>query len=947
MLKEDTATLNELISILKYNDKNIGFRVMYSDSKGKLYADMGMDYVGNEALRKRLDSLFNSGQLPITTVIHQNNEYVSSAELRGEIKVTEITNEKDAYYVVLNALNKRDDLVEQDYELVGTDKTKSTFAVRCNNVTSKGIEMLSVYDFVKALKLGMKVTGVELSADDSINITRSDLFVYDPDADSDDKTEYVGDEETYEDWADDLEDVDDYDEYSSETTDEEIDDLAEDYEDEDDEEPDDYDKFCEEDVDDYDSYADEETSIVDKLYEFLTEDQIKMLRKYYMWYSRRLFDNAHKDASFGLKNKKYIQYKKQQLDSLKGTNGIWKYAGFIDCGYDYDVNGRRVFREFCTLGHGLRYMHVAWNAAEADIDIAFFGDNYDGNYDNIQKALESDNSIEFGIKCIGDFFEVDSECLKQLQAAQRESLKDMCIMYDFYKNGIEKYVDDFELADRIVGAFKLNDAKAILMGTKPVLNPALSTFYAQFRQLGMIPPKSLIQEIRTTLVGWDKSKFYGGVQKLNPVFFDNIKLIYNKSYDCVFDRVGENVIRGSFAVGSYSYMGMLDWLSAYFIYLFGYRLCGSYMYDGERFTDEGGKSEKARRVFNIIEYVVSRKPFEKTFKRDMFTKEVMDYILNLARVIISWKDKYNDNGRRISESSFVDSYIVSYKGDDKYIAEKVPKDHYENSFRNQTEVLEKFKIKTGIDLEEDFHSIKDIVRDFSVTVYTPFNKNSFGGETFSTPQEFILLIEKLLNQFVVDAKSYSDFNYECACERAQQKTEEAEERTRMREKERLEQELTRQAEERKHEEERLAEEKLKEDEERKANLTDTEIVDFLKSKDLTKGNYNTFQLQVFETVKTKGVTPSYKQMYYLKQLYKAVTGEQVVVTPTSDRVQLVDREDLKKAITQLSENNWVADGLDDKTIEICKSILKYGNISQRQMQYAEKCLQYYKEHGAM
>ena len=257
---------------------------------------------------------------------------------------------------------------------------------------------------------------------------------------------------------------DGYDDSDSSDSDEEseYDDFDDEYSDYDDEDDDEEDDSAFDDIAYEDWYEDEdedsmlEESVVNKLYSILTAEQLAALRKYYLWYSRRLFAEATHDTTFGMTNKKRIQAKKQVLDGLKNknANAVWKYAGFIDMGRKGDG--------FCELGHPLRYMHIAWDTSVEDIDTAFFGENYEGKFD---EAIESENSIVFGIKCIADFFEVDKELILQLQSAQRESLKDMAIMYDFYEKGIaDEVMKQFTVLDEFMNLYKRSWMKAQMMG---------------------------------------------------------------------------------------------------------------------------------------------------------------------------------------------------------------------------------------------------------------------------------------------------------------------------------------------------------------------------------------------------------------------------------------------------------------------------------------------------
>ncbi len=351
----------------------------------------------------------------------------------------------------------------------------------------------------------------------------------------------------------------------------------------------------------YDVYADEdewedddivvrEESTVSKLYKLLNDEQVKLLKRYYLWYSQDLFINARKDTSLGYKDKNRLAIKQSQLNSLRNSGGQWYYAGFVDTGYDGGG--------YCTLGHKLRYMHVAWDVTVSDLEETFFGERYDKDIENL---LDEESCIIFGIKCISDFFEVDSDCTQALQRAQRDSLKDMELMYSQYKDGVaDEVVGSFGLMDTIVGIVEKRDKRGKLFGGKnfvPVFGKdGLVEFYKQFRQLNMPVPKSLIQEMRDNLVGWSSHKFAGCIRyprynkftiTLERVFGNDFKAIekylddWNSSYD-YYNKCQSNPVNDLLCV------------------IFQYECCGYYKYNADTNKDEGGCSKTAKYYLNSL-----------------------------------------------------------------------------------------------------------------------------------------------------------------------------------------------------------------------------------------------------------------------------------------------------------------------------------------------------------
>lgn len=226
--------------------------------------------------------------------------------------------------------------------------------------TSTGeIEALTGKYIEIALNYGLEIDGASLNENGSVVFSDSiQDFVIEDDEEEYDEEDY--EEEEYEEEEEDYEydidaDCEDEEEYEEEEDEEE-------YEIED---------------DDYDYEEDEYTkeSSVGKLYSYLSEEQIKILKRYYLWFSQRIFSTAQKDPTLGMKDMRRLQAKQKDLASLRNLGGMWHYAGFIDTGYDGGG--------YCTLGHKLRYMHLAWDVSISDIESAFFGDEYTAEFEDV------------------------------------------------------------------------------------------------------------------------------------------------------------------------------------------------------------------------------------------------------------------------------------------------------------------------------------------------------------------------------------------------------------------------------------------------------------------------------------------------------------------------------------------------------------------------------------
>lgn len=379
-----------------------------------------------------------------------------------------------------------------------------------------------------------------------------------------------------------------------------------------------------------DEFEDEDASVVEKLYNHLTDSQVKLLKRYYLWYSRRIFSDAQKDPTLGMKDMRRLQAKKASLNVLRDSGGLWEYAGFIDTGYDGGGE--------CTMGHTLRYMHLAWDVSKADLDEAFFGERYTND---IEEALHSSNCIVFGIKCVSDFFEVDKDCIQSLQRAQRESLKDMQEIFELYEAGeVENNVNSFALMDELIKKIVTADARAVMLGDGVTILPkGLHDFYQQFRQEQMPVPRSLIYEIRNQIMGFEAGNYYGTIKIPTPKFRWVLQQLYGKKFTSV-----EQFLNYGRQAATENY------ISAFLHILVGYEVCGYYKYDGAKNTYEGGKSKSVRYLFAELNRRGGSlfSDSEYTFN---FFENLLGYYANFQKLLKKWEavsDRDDTIDRRIS-----------------------------------------------------------------------------------------------------------------------------------------------------------------------------------------------------------------------------------------------------------------------------------------------------------
>lgn len=489
------------------------------------------------------------------------------------------------------------------------------------------VEAVNVDDVKALLYFGVQLQGLTYDEYGKIKeeIPIRELTYEDITEEDEEEEEYEEDGE----WEEEEEYEEEYGEFDEEYGDDEIEYDDEEYEEEDEweeeEEYEDEDEY----YDDEDFYADDddlsygnEKSTVQKLYDFLDKEQEKLLKRYYLWYSQRLFVEASKDPNLGMKDKNRIKAKKEILDKLRNEGGMWHYAGFIDMGYEGG---------YCTLGHPLRYMHIAWDVTKADLESSFFGDNFDLD---VEEKLDSTDCIIFGIKCISDFFEVDSECTASLQRAQRESIKDMGIMYEQYQSGQANEVNSsFALMDELMHKIKIADAKGAMFSSdyKPILKDGYIKFYEQFRSAFMPVPKSLVQEIRDSIVGWTSHKFYKSIGYPKERFTQNMMSLYPR-----LRPMGDSF---KFTNHVYYYTPSIEeMIFRYFTILYTYKMCGVFEYDADKNKDEGGSSENTRTELHGL---------HSSQKRNFFSDA--EYSQDYANKVAQFATDYVDATKKFAE----------------------------------------------------------------------------------------------------------------------------------------------------------------------------------------------------------------------------------------------------------------------------------------------------------
>lgn len=716
------------------------------------------------------------------------------------------------------------------------------------------------------------------------------------------------------------EEYDDYDDYNDYDADEETEEDEDSYE-EDEDSYEDY-EFYEDDIEDA------EGSIVSKLYDLLTEEQRKVLKRYYLWYSQRIFTDAQKDPTLGFKSKARMISKKKQLDSLKG-NGDWRYAGWLDTGgtqYGYT----------CTLGHPLRYLHLAWDITIGDIEECFFGEEYNVDY---EKIIQSNHCIVFGSKCIGDFFEVDKECVAALRRTQTDSLKDMALLYDIYSSeDVESVNKSFELLDSIMAKLTLKDTKgrALKKDYISLLPSGMELLYKQFRELNMIPPKSLVQEIRSTMVGWtDGSRYFLNrwtghlrypTQKLNDV----LSVLVSKQYKDTIALLDYKSVQLGYC------SSIEEIASAFITVLFEYELCGYYKYNADTQKDEGGKSKPVREAFaRLYNESLTGVVTDMTYSISTIEK-LLWFCVNLSSFKNTWR-----------HSVYTFDYPIT--GSDSETMQASILDEHDSTVQ---EISDTFKAETGVDLESEVTILKT-----GYMFFVQVSKNSSNyvrkkyADFFKTNEALEFSIEDIYNKLSSTFESFKNHYQTFSTTWIEAyKTKKFDEVKQKKEAERLE----------KEEQERLAKEeeakRIAEKQKAKESVsnidTPKKVVEYLLNSDLS-GLSKDWDLpkNILETVKKSGKEPSDRQFYHIRRLYKQVTGvDYDGVGFIKEKTKLSDKPELEKAVDYILANQDLAEkcikelpsnhtATTSKFLGVLTSIKRWGTMSENQLPYAQAALE--------
>lgn len=421
-------------------------------------------------------------------------------------------------------------------------------------------------------------------------------------------------EEEYEDIDNSEDEYADYDE---------IDDTYEEDEEvyEDEEEFDEFEETYEEDDEDF-----FEQTEIDKLYGLLAPEQIQLLQEFSLWNSQRLFNKATDQTKLNV-TRQISMRKAKELDQIRGDDS-WVYAGWY-----------KVHRGFqtCSLGHHLTNVHLAWRLDEdADISESFWGQSYNNH---IEDLIKSGRCIRFGSTCVGDFFDIDKSIMAQILKAQRDTERDLKMMYEIYSAGTQdEAMKSYSILDSILPNLKMNDAKALILKrpySVPYMEPGVIAFYEKFKTANMLMPKMLVQLIRDNIMRWTSHCFTHQYSEkdVNTILHMNgpkevakmLTDIWGTKYADIAARVSKTQYFASVSRSTRDYSNALPYMLNH---MFMYETCGIYKFDADKQKDEGGTSRATKEALEKLKYVMTK------FNQGRTTIETLDLIEAYLKVYL-------------------------------------------------------------------------------------------------------------------------------------------------------------------------------------------------------------------------------------------------------------------------------------------------------------------------
>lgn len=342
---------------------------------------------------------------------------------------------------------------------------------------------------------------------------------------------------------------------------------------------------------------------------------------------------------------------------------------------------------YCTFNDPVRLMHIAWDISASDMERNFYGQIVD---DGIEKLINSNNCIKFGLGCVAEFFDISktSEAFIALKNVQNVCIKDMAQLEEEYKKGDtnRQYINNsFTFLDSIVDKLLLVASREALIKGDTTLPHKLFTLYKKMRAEDMIIPKSFIQFIRDLLLDWDNHKFVDGQSKgaLGRIGSLYGSMRTTKQQAQVRERaelmlngvVGNRKddlykwILGDGVGDSYRLTEFKKFINSYVTAMFVYKICGYYAYNALTQTDEGGRSndESGSHAMSLRYFY---REIERRAPRDL------EYTLPYFQGVIKLADKVVKLDKILREIQHSELANLSVDGNNAYsICDNIMRDY--------------------------------------------------------------------------------------------------------------------------------------------------------------------------------------------------------------------------------------------------------------------------------
>lgn len=691
-------------------------------------------------------------------------------------------------------------------------------------------------------------------------------------------------------------------------------------------------------------------SIMDRLREYLTKEQLYIIQRYYLWYTKRVFDIKSDYTLFKRTlREKYRAKKLEVIKQIKDT-GNWVFGGiyFGNWRLKYITNGRPYT---CNLGHRIGKVYFGVDTDKITLEHKRIRHNVDGrDYDIVDMATEDiDGVIRFGSTCASDFFDLPKEVMGYLNKVTTDAETDLGTILRFYENKEEQEVSDsFKLLDEYIGLIKLyNTRNRLLKIGEDVINQEILDYYNDFRANNILPPKSIIQNLRSYIVGWMskdeviQKKWTGHLRSPSRIFYDNFIIKVLGSSCSFYEPYREIKPIDTLTCSTSMRVDANDLLKSvsYYIYtLFCYELSGVYKFNAGTNKDEGGTSRGVRHTLQAYYR------FANSIEPDMgYSFNVLTRLVAIISSLKQFMYKYQG-------VLFLYRYCIGSKPEFK--SPVIDNIINRNNFYDLDVRLRDIQKRTGVDatpvlnlllpLTEQLDNLGKLINNLSYLKDNKDNTIAKFEDVLNRLNSYdTAKLKDITDDFIVDVeKKYGEILDQEEKERQEREQKELEEKQNA--------ELEKQQEQ--LEKARVSSEYKLELIPKLNSCSDiTDTIKELRGIDFDKlGHKPLIAIGILATLKN-GKLPTERQMYHLNELHKYITGTDIK-TSENTRLELKDIPDGVSAIELMFSDPTYIDKLsklisrDNATcVGVLRSIKTYRKVSEKQKKYIDGAITILKE----